>query len=194
MPLEFSATPQHAGWRHPKSLRNFDLGTNSRAYSFGPTALNSAPIDNEFNTDWFGDLNEEGDIELGFVGSPSHTTVALGITGAYWMDFTFNQVGNALITYESAGHTLMWWFDPVAGSFVTTDFGVGSEPSVSLLTSKVVSTSDIVLSYRVGLEIKYRLGSERFTIERTVPVPPILIFLGGHMATNNRVVFKGFPL
>ena len=190
MPLEFSATPQGAGWRHPKSLRNFDLGTNSRAYSFGPTALNSAPIDNEFNTDWFGDLNNDGDIELGFVGSSAQALIALGIAGANWMDFTFNQVGNALVAYSNSTNVFMWWFDPVAGSVVTTDFGVGQQPSVSLITKKEVSTSDIVLSYRVGTAIKYRLGSERYLIERTVPASPASMFFGGHMATNNRVVFK----
>lgn len=193
--LTFSNTVQYAGWQYPKRLRNPDATDNTLCYSMGPAALNTPPTDNVFPTPWFASLNENGDVELGITGgSPIIGMIALGIPSANWMDITFDQLGNTLVVYELGGSIFLWWYDPLIASVTTTNFGAGLEPSISLIVPKAVSTSEIVLSYRAGTEVRYRLGSERYTIERTTPTPPISKFLGGHMAVNNRVVFAGLPL
>jgi hypothetical protein len=194
--LTFSDTPQYAGWQYPKRLRSPDAFNDTYCFSQGPIAFNNPPTDNVFPNAWWGFVNEEnGDVEIGLVGSADVVSVvSLGIPTANWMDITFNQLGNVLIAYEIDGSIFLWWYDPQLAAVTTTNFGAGFEPSISLLIPKAVSTSEIVLSYRVNTDVKYRLGSERYTIERTAPVPPVSKFLGGHMAVNNRVVFAGLPL
>lgn len=183
--LTFSTAPDPSPFLPPKNLKVDAL----EGFSLGPESINTPPFENKYSEVW-GCEYVAGDFMLQHESDTP--TLEFSDADVVHVDVTFDQVGGPLYLYQkNDGDVYLRWFDPEIPAITITNLGPGLEPSITIDTVYRVSTSDIIVSYRVGNQVRYRLGSDRYTIEYVVPALSVTIFHGGHMGLNNRVIFQG---
>jgi hypothetical protein len=89
----------------------------------------------------------------------------------------FDQIGRRTIAFESMGDVFLIWFDSLAGSTVTTNWGAGYTPQI--VTDSYTRTGSAADSTRILFyidastnQIVYRLQADRFGVVYTLPNAP----------------------
>lgn len=86
------------------------------------------------------------------------------------IDIAYDQINRLNVMWVAAGSLFLYWYDAVAGGFVTTDFGLVGQATLFMDDIRFASQADSTmwLVYtRVGLLLA-RKQSDRFAIEYTV--------------------------
>lgn len=91
---------------------------------------------------------------------------------AYRFDLTIDQGGRPFVCYEKQDGGYFFWYDPLIPGYTITFIGDGVRNPFAFLDMKdyeSLARADVVLTYSIGREQFYRVGSERYTVERQVP-------------------------
>lgn len=84
------------------------------------------------------------------------------------ISLTFDSNGSHVVGYEVSGNSYIYFFDPLASSYVTTDIGPVKSPFVALSSfNEVISLSRQVFCVYIknGNTLCYRAQNDRYTIE-----------------------------
>jgi hypothetical protein len=119
------------------------------------------------------------------VGLPQ---VVHSVAGVTQLSFCFDQNGRVTIAYTEGGVAYLYWFDTLAGMFVTTASAEGAiSPAVTLDDKRTTQTqsSDMLLFYTkqeidLSYTLYYRQQRDRFDDERqlAINVRPHIVNLG----------------
>lgn len=122
-------------------------------------------------------------------GSPLFTDIELKE-----LSLTFDQAGKEFIAFQSNGVVKIWWYDPLSSTRQVAEICSGDQPfcHLDIREPSLVASSDIVLVYRRGSSVFYRLQRDRFLIERNTPLADIsgISLRAVAMATNNRLTIR----
>lgn len=94
------------------------------------------------------------------------------------VDLAFDQNGNTVISADrdtgeaGASHVWLWWFNPLAGTFIFEDMTVGRTPRLLLDDPESLAESDLLLFYLndSNQRVAYRVQRELYDDEHLVPV------------------------
>ena len=94
----------------------------------------------------------------------------LTVPGVEELAISFDQLMRPVFAYKIAEQLYLYWFDSVVQQFVTTGFGIGRFPRLSLDDKRTfnVSNSDVIFAYMRNDGLYYRLQRDRYTVEYTV--------------------------
>jgi hypothetical protein len=134
-------------------------------------------------------------------GSP---VVVHSVAGVTQLSFCFDQNGNTTIAYTQAAVAYLYWFDTLAGMYVTTASAEGAiSPAVTLDDKRVTQTqsNDIILMYtKQEIDLIYTLfmrrQRDRFLIEyeQATGVRPHIVNFGMHKGLRLQISLQGaFP-
>lgn len=130
------------------------------------------------------------------LGSP---VVIFTKPGTTYISCSFDQNMNPAVAFMQDGSMKLYWFDTTAGSLITTNFGPGYEnPRLALDDKRPLEngTSDIIMAYRTGTQLRMRMQRDRFGVEyllySSVPEGYFLRKIG--MNTVNRLQFQFDPV
>lgn len=124
------------------------------------------------------------------------TPITVGVSGAVWFDFCFDQSMNPVIAYADAfGQSHFRWFDSTISGFRVTDlpFGCDPWPYCALDDSRAAasSSSDVVVVYTRAGGLYFIAQRDRFGIEYSLgAVPPPKVLTQAGMNNVNRFQFQ----
>ena len=181
--LTFTDTPVVSALEYPKDqpktlLASEDVGPV--ALSDSSEGLNSYLWNLEYSSPNFL-INRDGQTQTTLFSDSPVSEISL----------TFDQTANPFVAYEKSGGVYIYWFDPLIPGFTADNIASGVEPRCYLDVREGPTIATIIVAYRVGSECRYRLSSDRYMIEYTVPNFPISKLTGMAMGVNNRVIFVG---
>lgn len=177
-----STTPVPATYIPPSGDTNMLL----EWHQGGPVAIGDTS-GGQNNQDWIMTYADPD-----FTLSPQTTgtpTVVHSVASVTQLAFCFDQNANFTITYTALGIANLFWFDTVAGMYVTTPFVGGISPAVTLDDKRDTQTqaNDMILMYtKQQVDLKYHLfmrkQRERFEVEylQDTDVRPHIVNLGMH--------------
>lgn len=86
------------------------------------------------------------------------------------VSLAFDQLMRPAVAYMQAGIAKLYWYDTALSAQSTLTIGAVRTPFLCLDDKRATqsSTSDILLFYLTGTELRYRQQRDRFTIERTL--------------------------
>lgn len=118
--------------------------------------------------------------------------------GTTEMSATFDQNMNPCVAFIQSGAMRLYWFDTAAGAQVYTTFGSGyASPRLALDDKRSLEsgTSDIILAYVVGSELRMRMQRDRFGVEYVLydGIPEGYTFRQMGLSTVNRLQFQFDP-
>lgn len=122
--------------------------------------------------------------------------VALFIQGdIVELSFAFDQNMRPHVAYQLGdGSIRLRWFDSILNAYVTTNFGNGRNPRLSLddKRPKQALNSDIIFAYISGSALRYRQQRDRFGVERTLAtgIGAASSLLNVGMSRNLRLLFS----
>lgn len=181
--LTFSSTPVPSAFVFPKELRTDPL----IGLDVGPEVLNTTQLELPTKV-WSVQFDEVNSVDI---SSQEDSAVQLFTeTGIDHVDLTFDTTGRPFVTYEKEGDVYIYWFDPLLQEFTQTNLINGNTPSCMLDKRYAASDAQVILAYRQGISVKYRLGSERFGVEYDSGLTGVESFDGAYMGTGGRIVFR----
>jgi len=94
----------------------------------------------------------------------------VNVSGIEELALSFDQLMRPMVAYMISGQLYLYWYDPIAQQFVTTGFGPGKFPRLSLDDKRAfnVSNSDVIFAYMRNDGLYYRIQRDRYTVEYTV--------------------------
>ncbi|WP_293372274.1 hypothetical protein [Nevskia sp.] len=94
----------------------------------------------------------------------------LTVPGVTQASFAFDQNAEVSVVYTVGSEVFLWWIDPTLPGRRTTLIANAVNPRLGLDDKREISTasSDIILAYQVGTDLRYRQQRDRYTIERTL--------------------------
>lgn len=117
--------------------------------------------------------------------------------GIQEISFSFDQNMNPAFVYKVDGIMYLRWFDSFVNQIVTTNFGPGRTPKLSMDDKRTTSlnTNDIIFAYLRDDELLYRQQRDRFTIERVLKtdIDPAAELEAVGMSNTLRLYFKFKP-
>jgi hypothetical protein len=98
------------------------------------------------------------------------STVLFSLTGITELALAFDQNMCATVTYRREGVLYLRWWDSTVSGYVTSDFGAGYSPRLTLDDKRDSqrANSDIIFAYIQGNALKYRQQRDRFLTERVL--------------------------
>ena len=110
-------------------------------------------------------------------GSPTVLFTRPGISD---LALAFDQNMRPAVAYRHNERLSLWWYDTVSAAYVTSNFGEGLSPRLTLDNKRPTGdgTNDILFAYIQGGKIKYRQQRDRFNTERE---------LSDHVYPNTRI-------
>lgn len=95
-------------------------------------------------------------------------SVLFSTSGITELALAFDQNMRAAVAYRKDGGLFLWWWDTVESGYVTTDFGAGLSPRLSLDDKRPSQSnnSDIIFAYIRDGSLYFRQQRDRFLIER----------------------------
>ena len=92
------------------------------------------------------------------------------IAGIIELSFAFDQNMRPVLAYQTLTGIFLYWYDSQAAGYVTTSFGPGRNPRLTLDDKREFNlpNSDVIFAYIRDDGLFYRQQRDRFTIERQV--------------------------
>lgn len=181
--LDFSNTPVPSPFMYPKNI-----ATDAKvALALGPEVLNVQQSE-VLTKLWQVDVDELGNVQI---SSHEDSPVTL-FTNPYIdnVDLTFDTIGGPIVTFEALGGVYIYWYDPVAAEYLQQFVQYGNTPSCFLDIKYPSPDAKVIVAYKYGSEVKYRLSSDRFVTEHDAGMVGVDTFDGAYMGTNNRIIFR----
>lgn len=149
----------------PDTKQNVDLGNAVRAWRVRVTG------EQVFLARSNRSITDEPGVGSAWIDEELLHTLAAG-NAVREVDLAFTQNGDPIVCFErSDSHIWLYWFDPVAGEFVVTDFGAGRNPRVILDEPFDSSVSDVQLFFVSDVDdcIAYRQQRDRYLVKYLTP-------------------------
>lgn len=114
------------------------------------------------------------------------------------ISFAFDQNMNPHFAYTVGEEVFLRWFDSVTQQFITTNFGTGRNPKLTMDDKRDTSLqiNDILFAYMRGGILCYRQQRDRFSIERVLqsglPSDIALDTIGMSSVLRIRFTFKPY--
>ncbi len=115
------------------------------------------------------------------------------ISGIEELAISFDQNMRPVFAYRTGTNIYLYWYDADTSAFVTTNFGTGRNPSLTLDDKRSfnVSNSDVIFGYIRGSGLYYRTQRDRYQIERQLhSAASDLTLVNVGMNRNLRVQFN----
>ncbi|UZV39860.1 putative tail protein [Xanthomonas virus PB119] len=168
-------------WVEQQNRRNLPLID----YERGGTVLNSSSDDLQAVL-WTAECVD--DTVYVYVGDGPRTAV-LTEAGITQIALAFDQTMRPHIAYVVGGVCKFHWFDSQINAMTTTVIPDATTPRLCMDEKRAYYTnsSDVILSYKKGLDLVVRVQRERFTVEHVIDtgIPGDLVSVG--MNSKNRL-------
>lgn len=137
-------------------------------YEMGGIALNDASMGLNYQV-WIA-IYDGAAIRVKPQGASGLGTVVVTADGIEWIGFSFDRNMQPAVAYVIGTTTYFLWYDTVTHTYATTTYAGARTPRVTHDDKRdtSINTSDVLLFYLVGGELRYRQQRDRYAVERVL--------------------------